>query len=118
MCFVAACPSRSIQLPSTGTSVLDSRYDAPIEKPTASDSGKNSDCAGPVMKNDGRNTAKTLSIAKRRGVATSRLAARIACARVWPSSRCTWIFSSSTVPSSTRTPTASASPPSVMMLIV
>ncbi len=45
-----------------------------MAKPTASDRGRKSDCAGPVMKNDGRNTAITLNMASKRGVATSRLA--------------------------------------------
>ncbi len=39
-------------------------------------------------------------------------------ARETPGSICVWMFSISTVASSTSTPTASASPPSVMMLMV
>ncbi len=70
------------------------------------------------MKKDGRNTASTLSMASKRGIATSRLAARTACAFFSPCARCTWMFSISTVPSSTSTPTASARPPRVMILIV
>ena len=38
--------------------------------------------------------------------------------RETPGSICVWMFSISTVASSTRTPTASASPPRVMMLMV
>src|SRR6267142_896846 len=69
-----------IQLASTGTNELESKYDAPMENPTARDKGTKSDCAGPVMKKDGRKTASTLSMANKRGIATSRLAARTACA--------------------------------------
>src|SRR5215475_15956663 len=64
----------NIQLESTGTRELERRHEAPIEKPTASESGTNSARAGPVIKNDGRKTANTLSIASRRGIATSPLA--------------------------------------------
>src|SRR5579872_759167 len=63
----------SVQLDSTGTSELERRYEAPIEKPTASESGTKSARAGPVMKNEGRKTAITLSIASKRGIATSPL---------------------------------------------
>jgi len=38
-----------------------------MAKPTASDKGKKRDCAGPVMKNDGRNTAMTLSHGEQAG---------------------------------------------------
>src|SRR5258708_5048372 len=84
-----------IQFESTGTRELESKYDAPIENPTASDKGTKSDCAGPVIKKEGRNTASTLSIANKRGIATSRLAARTACAFLSPCARGTWMFSRS-----------------------
>src|SRR5260370_25021122 len=74
-----------IQLDSTGTSELESKYDAPIENPTARDKGTNRDCAGPVMKKDGRKTANTLTMANRRVIATSLLAARTACPFFSPS---------------------------------
>ena len=51
--------------------MLDSRYDAIIAKPTASDSGTNSDRAAPCMKNDETNTARMHSIANNRGTAVS-----------------------------------------------
>src|SRR5581483_4829753 len=103
---------------STGTKVLESRYDEIIAKPTASDSGTNSARADPCMKNDGMNTASTHSIANRRGTAVSALPRRTASAIECVRSICVWMFSTSTVGSSTRMPTASASPPSVMRLSV
>ena len=39
-----------------------------MAKPTASDSGTNSACAAPCMKNDGMKTASTQSIASSRGI--------------------------------------------------
>ena len=108
----------SIQTPSTGTSELDSRNDAIIAQPTASESGTKSDRDTPVMKKEGTNTATTASIARRRGVTTSPLASSTARATGVPRARCVWMFSMATVASSTRMPTASARPPSVMMLMV
>ena len=58
---------RNIQIASTGTSVLESRYDATIANPTASDSGTNKLRAAPCMKNDGMKTARMHSIASRSG---------------------------------------------------
>ena len=103
---------------STGTSVLESRNDAIIAKPTASDSGTNSERATPVMKNDGTNTATTP--ASRAAAARRPRRSRRAPPRAIgvPRARCVWMFSIATVASSTRMPTASARPPSVMMLIV
>ena len=108
----------SSQTDSTGTSELESRNDAIIEKPTASESGTNRDRDTPVMKNDGTNTATTDSIASSRGTTTSPLASSTARATDPPRARCVWMFSMATVASSTRMPTASARPPSVMTLIV
>ena len=70
------------------------------------------------MKNDGTNTASTHSMDSNRGTAVKRFPSRIArateaCLRSW-----TWMFSISTVVSSTRIPTAKARPPSVIRLIV
>jgi hypothetical protein len=89
-----------------------------MAKPTASDSGTKSERATPVMKKDGTNTARTESMARSRGTITSRLPSSTARARGAPRPRCVWMFSIATVASSTRIPTASARPPSVMMLIV
>ncbi len=72
----------------------------------------------PTMKYDGTKTASTQSIDSRRGSAVLRQASRIARARESPPAMWVWMFSISTVASSTSTPTASARPPSVMMLMV
>ena len=98
--------------------MLESRYDAIIEKPTASESGTKSCRPTPTMKNDGTKTARMQNIDSRRAMAVRLHASTTARARETPGSICVWMFSISTVASSTRTPTASASPPSVMMLIV
>ena len=89
-----------------------------IAKPTASDSGTNSARAAPSMKNDGRNTARMHSMASSRGTAVSALPSRTARAMESVCSICVWMFSTSTVASSTRMPTARARPPSVIRLIV
>ena len=65
-----ACSS---QVESTGTNVLESRYEATIAKPTASESGTNRAWAAPCMKNDGMNTARMQSIASSRGTAVSQV---------------------------------------------
>src|SRR5258705_11836636 len=109
---------RSIQTDSTGTKVLESRYDATIEKPTARASGANRLCAAPVMKKAGMNTARIQSMATNRGSVVSAVASLAARARLRPSARRVWMFSMVTVASSTRMPTANANPPKVMMLIV
>src|SRR5262249_20791954 len=62
----------------TGTNVLDSKYEPIIANPTASDRGTNSARAAPVMTNDGMNTARTHSIARRRGTAVSWIARQTA----------------------------------------
>ena len=98
--------------------MLDSKYEVIIAKLTASASGTNRLRAAPSMKNTGRNTARMHSIASSRGTAVSVLPRRTASATESVCYICTWMFSTSTVASSTRMPTASASPPSVMMLMV
>jgi hypothetical protein len=72
------------------------------------------------MKNDGTKTARMQSIETNRATAVRLHASTTARARdtADDEERRVWIFSISTVASSTRTPTASASPPSVMMLMV
>ena len=99
--------------------MLESRYEATIAKPTASDSGTNRFCAAPCMKKAGMNTARMQSIASSRGTAVSRRrVVRSTRERLRRAPSCVWMFSISTVASSTRMPTASASPPSVIRLIV
>ena len=55
-----------IQVESTGTKVLDSRYDDSIAKATASDSGTNNCRPTPVINMAGANTAKRHSIDNKR----------------------------------------------------
>ena len=86
--------------------------------PTASASGMNSARAAPVMKNAGTNTASTHNIANKRGSAVSLIASKAARAVPDPRCRCTCRFSIATVASSTRIPTARASPPRVIRLMV
>ena len=74
--------------------------------------------ATPLRKNIGTNTMQILSVETKAGTAICAAPSRIACSISLPSSRLRLIFSISTVASSTRIPTASARPPSVMMLIV
>ena len=109
----AARPTGPARTCSTGGS------DVTIAKPTASDSGTNSARAAPCMKNDGMNTARMQSMASRRGTAVSRVAPPHRPGdRFGVCSICVWMFSTSTVASSTRMPTARARPPSVIRLIV
>ena len=89
-----------------------------MAKPTASDSGTNNARADPCMKNDGMNTASTHSIASSRGTAVSAFPRRTARATESVLSICVWMFSTSTVASSTRMPTARANPPRVIRLTV
>ena len=70
------------------------------------------------MKNEGTNTARIENMESRRAMAVRLHASTTARARETPGSICVWMFSISTVASSTSTPTASARPPSVMMLRV
>jgi glucose-6-phosphate isomerase len=67
-----------------GTKVLESRYDATIENPTAMASGTNRLCVAPVMKKAGMNTARMQSIATNRGSVVSAVASLAARARLWP----------------------------------
>ena len=101
-----------------GTSVRESRYDASIAKHTASASGTNRYFATPDRKNIGTNTMQIESVETSAGTAICEAPSRIACTISLPWSKLRLMFSTSTVASSTRIPTASASPPSVMMLIV
>ncbi len=64
----------------------------------------------------GTNTMQIDRVATNAGVATSAAPSRMACRRGLPRSSWRWLFSISTVASSTRMPTASAIPPSVITL--
>ena len=60
----------------------------------------------------------THSVETNAGNAISSAPSRIACSSGFPVAICRWTFSISTVASSTRIPTASDNPPSVIRLIV
>src|SRR5437867_11424490 len=101
----------------TETRLLDNKY-APINtKATASENGTNNSRAPPAMKNEGTNTASMHNIERNLAIAVRLQASTTARARETPGSIWVWMFSISTVASSTSTPTARASPPRVMMLI-
>src|SRR5258708_6533241 len=70
-----------------GTRELDSKYEAAMANPTASERGTKRERATPTIKNDGTNTASTQSIASSRGICTSLLASKTATARPRPSAR-------------------------------
>ena len=76
--------ARRIHVDRTGTSELDNKYEAAIANPTASESGIKSERETPSIKKDGTKTARTHSIASRRGIWTSLLASRTATARPSP----------------------------------
>ena len=101
-----------------GISVRESRYEASMAKITASASGTNRNRATPVRKNIGTNTMQMHSVETNAGTAICGAPSRMACFISLPMPRLRSMFSISTVASSTRMPTASARPPSVMMLIV
>ena len=98
--------------------MLESRYEVTIAPPTASDSGTNNDRTAPCMMNDGMKTERMQKSASSRGTAVSKFPARTARDIDAVCSICVWMFSISTVASSTRMPIARARPPRVMMLIV
>ena len=98
--------------------MLDSKYEETMAKPTARESGTNNWRPTPVMKSDGRKTDNTQSMARNRGSAVLRQASTTDRALESPPLMWEWMFSISTVASSTSTPTARANPPRVMMLIV
>ena len=85
---------------------------------TASAIGTNRKRATPSRKNIGTNTMQMQSSETKAGVTICRAPSMIAVSTGLPCSRCQLMFSMVTVASSTRMPTASASPPRVMMLSV
>ena len=101
-----------------GTSVRDRMNEQAIADITASAIGTNRKRATPVRKNIGTNTMQMQSSETKAGVTIWAAPSRIAVSTSLPFSRCQLMFSMVTVASSTRMPTASASPPSVMMLSV
>ncbi len=96
----------------------DRKYEASSENTTDSASGVNRYFETPNKKVTGKNTMQIASVAMVRGRATSREPSRMATVSGLPSVRLRWMFSTATVASSTRIPVASASPPSVIRLMV
>ena len=103
---------------SVGTSVRDSMYEASMANTTASARGTNRKRDTPVSRNIGTNTTQMHSVETSAGSAIWCAPSRIAGSTSLPCSRCQLMFSIATVASSTRMPTASARPPSVMILMV
>ena len=89
-----------------------------MAKTTASASGTNRYRGTPLRKNMGRKTMQMQSVDTSAGTEICAAPSKIACSSGMPSSICRSMFSMVTVASSTRIPTASAKPPSVMMLMV
>ena len=81
-------------------------------------SGTKSDFAAPVMNTTGTNTMQMHSVETNAGTAICCAPSRIARTIGFFCAMLRWMFSISTVASSTRMPTASAMPPSVMTLSV
>ena len=101
-----------------GTSVRDRRYEAIIANTTAIASGVNRYCAVPVSSSTGTNTMQIDKVDTNVGTAICDAPSSTARTSGLPMWRLRCVFSISTVASSTRIPTASARPPSVITLIV
>ncbi len=101
-----------------GTSVRDRTNEAIIANTTAIAIGANRKPATPGRKNIGTKAMQMHSSETKAGPTICLAPSRIASRTDLPCSRCQLMFSIVTVASSTRMPTASASPPSVMMLSV
>ena len=101
-----------------GTSVRDRMNDQTMANITASAIGTNRKRPMPSRKNIGTNTMQMHSSETNAGVTICLAPSMMAVSTSLPCSRCQLMFSIVTVASSTRMPTASARPPSVMMLSV
>ena len=103
---------------SVGTSVRESRYDASIEMTTPSARAVKRNCAGPSSSTTGKKTTQMVNVAASAGTAICCAPSRIATVIGFPRCRLRWMFSTSTVASSTSMPMASARPPMVMRFSV
>src|SRR6266436_2352511 len=103
---------------SVGTMVRDHMYEASMAKLTASASGTNKNLATPERKNMGMNTMQMHRVETKAGTAICCAPSRMAWTVSLPMARLRLMLSVSTVASSTRMPTASASARGVMMLMV
>ncbi len=86
--------------------------------PTVTASARKKTPVTPVMEISGTKTTMGVMVEPTSGTRISRIALRMASARVWPASRCMTMFSTTTMASSITRPTAAASPPSVIRLKV
>src|SRR5262245_51467294 len=80
--------------------------------------GMSSSLAMPITKKIGRKTTTVVTVEAKMGMATSRAAFTMAPHREGSLFRCRWMFSSSTIESSTKRPTPRAKPPRVKRLRV
>src|SRR6202162_338229 len=103
-----------------GTIVRESRYEANIAKTTASASGTKRYRATPDNINIGANTIQIESVDTNAGVAIWDALSRttVSMSLSGSASRLRFMFSTSTVASSTRMPTARGSPPRVIIFMV
>src|SRR5689334_16894878 len=97
-----------------GTSVRERKYEVSMAKTTDIASGTNNDLAAPLMNTTGTETMQIHSVETSAGVAISEAPSRMALTMGFFCAMFRWTFSISTVASSTRIPTASAIPPSVI----
>ena len=92
----------------------DTRNEAKSETEMVKVSGMKRSLVWPSRNTVGTNTMMVVMVATKMGMATSRAASSTAWSRLFPGmSRWRLMFSSSTIESSTRRPTARASPPRV-----
>ena len=101
-----------------GTNVRDRMYEAIIASTTASAIGTKRNLATPDRKNIGTNTMQMQSVDTKAGTPISPAPTRIASWSSVPLCRCRSMFSIVTMAWSTRMPTDSARPPSVIRLSV
>ena len=112
-CRRASCSGLSNFRHRTGVTVRETKKDVNKAMAIVKTSGTNSNLAMPTTKKIGRKTTTVVTVEARIGMATSRAASNTACHRDCPVLRCRWMFSSSTIESSTNRPMPSASPPIV-----
>ena len=103
---------------STGTRVRDSTYEVSIANTTASAWGVNRYFGVSVSAKTETKAAQIERVEIRAGLAMPAAPSTTDLRKGSPSSNIRWVFSMATVASSTRMPTASARPPSVMTLMV
>ena len=116
--FSLECPSGRNLEHIIGTKVRERRNEASIANATAIASGRNKNPPMPGRKANGARTIIVVQVATKTGRITSPQPSSAARMRDFPMSRCRWLFSSSTMASSTNGPMARASPLRVIMFSV